>query len=160
MDSRPKGACKLPARDAKRPCRCWQPLVALLPQKCAALFLICNRLIACSKLRQIMFRPRIKLSTLPKAILLPDWEHNSTSSKPHPTSLGLARRDSAQSTCTTRLLPVWPTPTGVRRKRSISDQKSGMQRTKIAMRHKLPTSHALRTNYISDEATISVSGEP
>src|SRR5437773_2066923 len=113
MGSRPKGACKLPARDAKRPCRRWQPLVALLPQKCAALFLICNRLIACSKLRQIMFRPRIKLSTLPKAILLPDWEHNSTSCKPHPTSLGLARRDSAQSTCTTRLLPVWRTPAGV-----------------------------------------------
>src|SRR5205814_10185608 len=114
----------------------------------------------CSKRRQVMFRPQMKLSTLPKAILLRDWEHNSTSCKPHPTSLGLARRDSAQSTCTTSLLPAWRTPARVRRKRSISDQKSRMRRTKNAMRHKLPTLHAHRTNHVSDEATISVSGKP
>src|SRR5438270_13648714 len=146
MGSQPKDAYKPRMHGAKRPCRRWQLLGALSPQKCAALFLISNRLIACSKVRQIMFRPRIKLSTLPKAILLPDWEHNSTSCKPPPTSLGLARRDSVQSTCTTSLLPAWRTPARVRRKRSISDQKSRMRRTKNAMRHKLPTSHAHRTN--------------
>src|SRR5205823_5904397 len=57
-----------------------------------------------------------------------------------------ARRDSAQSTCTTWPLPVWCTPAEVRRKRSTSDQKSRMRRTKNAMRHKLPTSHSHRTN--------------
>ncbi len=40
-----------------------------------------------------MFRPQMKLSKLPKAILLPDWEHNSTPCKPRPMSLGLARLD-------------------------------------------------------------------
>ena len=49
MGLQPKGACKPRAPGAKRPCRLWQPLGALLPQKCAALFLISNRLIACSK---------------------------------------------------------------------------------------------------------------
>src|SRR5204863_36323 len=107
MGSQPKGACKPRMHGAKRPCRRWQPLGALLPQKCAALFLTSNRLIACSKVRQIMFRPRTKLSTLPKAILLPDWEHNSTSCKPHPTSLELARRAPARSTWTT-----WPFAVG------------------------------------------------
>src|SRR2546430_10180185 len=96
MGSQPKGACKPRALGAKGPCRRWQPLGALSPQKCAALFLISNRLIACSKVRQIMFRPRIKLSTLPKAILLPDWEHNSTSCKPHPMSLGRSEEHTSE----------------------------------------------------------------
>src|SRR5437879_10435480 len=155
MDSQPKGACKPRALGAKRPCRRWQPLGALLPQKCEALFLISNRLIACSKRRQVMFRPQMKLSTLPKAILLRDWEHNSTSCKPHPTSLGLARRDSAQSTCTTRPLPVWRTPAGVRRKLSTSDQKSRMRRTKNSMGQKLTKLHAHLTHSGIEEATDS-----
>src|SRR6266700_6634920 len=159
MDSQPKGACKPRALGAKRPCRRWQPLGALSPQKCAAFFLISNRLIACSKVRQIMFRPRIKLSTLPKAILLPDWEHNSTSCKPHPTSLGLARRDSAQSTCTTWLLPAWRTPARVRRKRSISDQMSRARRKQTAMQHKLLMWHVHPTNWASDEAKHLRSGD-
>jgi outer membrane protein len=75
-----------------------------------------------------------------------DWEHNSTSCKPHPTSLGLARRGSAQSTCTTWLWPVWRMPAKARRNPSTSDQKSRMRRTKNAMLHKLPTSRSHRTN--------------
>src|SRR5256714_3842250 len=150
MGLRPKVACKPHAPDAKQLPKHWQLPGAPWPRKCAAFFLIFNRLTVCSKSRQAMFRPQMKLSTLPKAILRPDWEHNSTSCKPHPTSLGLARRDSAQSTCTTWPLPVWCTPAEVRRKRSTSDQKSRMRRTKNAMRHKLPTSHSHRTNYVSD----------
>ena len=107
-----------------------------------------------------MFRPQMKLSTLPKAILPPDWEHNSTSCKRHPTSLGLARPDSAQFTCTTWPLHVWRTPARVPRKRSISDQISRVRRKQTAMRHKLLMWHVHPTNWASDEATICISGEP
>ena len=71
----------------------WQLLAAPCPRKCAALSLISNRLTVYSKPRQAMFRPQMKLSTLPKAILLPDWEHNSTSCKQHLMSPGLAPPD-------------------------------------------------------------------
>src|SRR6267378_4128375 len=70
MGLRPKVACKPHAPDAKPLCKHWQRLGALLPRKCAALFLISNRLTACLKSRQPMFRPQMNLSTLRNAIYL------------------------------------------------------------------------------------------
>src|SRR5205823_13658505 len=119
MGLRPKVACKPHAPDAEQLCKHWQRPGALLPRKCAALFLISNRLTACLKSRQPMFRPQMNLSTLRKAILLPDWEHNWTFCKRHPMSLGPELPDSAQFICTTLPLHVWRTPARVPKKRLI-----------------------------------------
>src|SRR2546430_8908806 len=49
MGLRPKVACKPHAPDAEQLCKHWQRPGALLPRKCAALFLISNRLTARSE---------------------------------------------------------------------------------------------------------------